>query len=125
MRKYSDLIYYKQDVIDEYAEKRKALDKKDVEDLLRCALLFLEKEMKDKKKEFTSFEIPNIGFLHKKLNLEELKKVSKKIKKEDDFLVECAYINTTFLPITMRQDILESNYPNLNKQEIQQIQNDR
>lgn len=125
MRKYNDLIYYKQDVIDEYSEKRKALDKKDVEDLLRCALLFLEKEMKDKKKEFTSFEIPNIGFLHKKLNLDNLKRVSKSIQKEDNFIVECAYIDTTFLPITMRKDILEANYPNLSKQEIQQIQNNK
>lgn len=125
MRKYNDLIYYKQDVIDAYAEKRKSLDKKDVEDLLRCALLFLDREMKDKKKDFTSFEIPNIGFLHKKLNFDTIKNVNSRITKEDNFIAECAYIDTTFLPITMRKDILENNYPNLSKQEIQQIQNDK
>ncbi len=122
-RKYDDLIYYKQDIIDEYAEKRKSLEKKDVEDLLRCALLFLEKEAK--KNDFTAFEIPNIGFLHKKLDLTKLEKMTKRISKEDNFVAECAYIDTTFFPIVMRKDMVESYYPGVTKEELQQIQNSK
>lgn len=121
MRKYSDLIYYKQDIIDEYSAKRKSLEKKDVEDLLRCALLFLEKEVK--KTDFTAFEVPNIGFLHKKLDPSKLEKMTKRISKEDNFVAECAYIDTTFLPIVMRKDMWESYYPGFTKQELQQTQN--
>lgn len=122
-RGFFDLIYYKEDVIDEYSAKRKSLEKKDVEDLLRCALLFLEKEAK--KKDFTALEIPNVGFLHKKLELEKQKKITRRISKEDNFIAECAYIETTFLPIVMRKDMWESYYPGLTKQELQQIQNNK
>ena len=118
---YDDLIYYKQDIIDAYSEKRKSLEKKDVEDLLRCALLFLEKEVK--KTDFTAFEVPNIGFLHKKLDLTKRDKITRRVVKEDNLLAECAYIETTFLPIIMRKDMWETYYPSLTKQELQQKQN--
>lgn len=121
-RKFDDLIYYKEDIIEEYASKRKALDKKDVADLLRCALLFLEKEAKST--EFSSIEIPNIGFLHKKIVLDNLKS-SKKITIQDNLIAESAYIDTTYLPIVMRKDMLEAYYPGLHKQDIQLIQNNK
>lgn len=123
-RKYDDLIYYKQDIIDAYSNKRKALGKNDVEDLLRCALLFLEKEIK--KPSFTAFEIPNIGYLHKKLDLSKLKEMRKRVQKEDNFLVECAYLDTTVsTPLTMRREMIDIYYPEIIRQELQQIQNDK
>lgn len=123
MRTFSDLIYYKQDIINEYAAKRKNISSKEVEDLLRCALLFLEREVK--KSSFTSFEVPNVGFLHKKLDYSNLSKMSKVIKKEDNFIVESAYLETTFNPIVMRKDIKDNFYPGLDKEELQQIQNNK
>lgn len=122
MRKYSDLIYYKEDIIDEYSIKRKSLDKKDVSDLLRCALLFLEKEAK--KTEFSSIEIPNIGFLHKKIQYFKVKG-SNRITFQDNLIAESAYLDTTYLPIIMRKDMIETYYPGLNKQELQLIQNNK
>src|SRR5690242_6868075 len=112
MIKYNDLIYYKEDIINAYADRRKVLEKKDVEDLLRCALLFLEQEFKNPN--FTAYEIPNIGILHKKLEFSNLEKMEKKIKKEDNFLVECAYLETTLLkPIVMRKDMVDNYYPGI------------
>ncbi len=111
MRKYTDLIYYKDDVVNEYTDKRKSLEKKDVEDLLRCALLFLEKEAK--KKGYKAFEIPNIGVLHKKLDLDSVEKVTKRITIEDNFIAQSAYIDTSYLPIVMRRDMIEQNFPGI------------
>ncbi len=122
MRKYLDLIYYKQDIVDEYTIKRKALEKKDVEDLLRCALLYLEEESKNKN--ITSIEVPNIGFLHKKIDFNRFEE-SKDISFEDNLIAECAYIDTKFLPISMRKDMLYTYYPGMSKNEIQVIQNSK
>jgi hypothetical protein len=123
MKKYNDLIYYKQDIIDEYSNKRKALEKKDVDDLLRCALLFLEKEAKNR--EISAIEIPNIGFLHKKINLKNIEKISKNVFLEDNLIVGSAYLETTFLPISMRKDMIENYYPGIDKEELQLIQNNK
>lgn len=121
-RKFDDLIYYKEDIIEQYASKRKFLDKKDVEDLLRCALLFLEKEAKNT--ELSSIEIPNVGFLHKKIDLSNIKN-SKKVTVQDNLIAESAYIETTYLPIAMRRDMLDTYYPGLHKKDIQLIQNSK
>ncbi len=123
MRKYDDLIYYKQDLIDEYSAKRKNLESKDVEDLLRCALLFLEKEVK--KPNFSSFEIPNIGFLHKKISVDRSKKPTKRVLEVDNIIAECAYLDTTYLPILMREDMVERFYPEHSLEDLQKIQNDK
>lgn len=116
---YSDLIYYKQDVVDEYYKKRKNLEKEDIEDLLRCAFLFLEDSVKGNN---TSFEIPNIGFLHKKIDLSKLVNISSSIKEEDNFLIGCAYLDITFSPLIMRKELVEQYYPDLSLQDIQAIQ---
>jgi hypothetical protein len=123
MRTFSDLIYYKQDIIDEYAAKRKNLNSKEVEDLLRCSLLFLEKEVK--KDTFTAFAVPNVGFIHKKINFSNLDKLSKTIKREDNAIVESAYLETIAKPIVLRKDMLDIYYPDIDKQELQQIQNNK
>ena len=123
MIKYNDLIYYRSDVVDEYSKKRKTLNQEEVEDLLRCIILFLEKSVK--KEDFTAYEIPNIGFLHRKLDLSKLDKMTKTIKKEDNFVVESAYLETTYQPIVLRGDILENYYPEIKKQELQELQNDK
>jgi hypothetical protein len=123
MRTFLDLIYYKQDIIDEYAAKRKNLNSKEVEDLLRCSLLFLEKEVK--KDTFTAFAVPNVGFIHKKINFSNLDKLSKTIKREDNAIVESAYLETIAKPIVLRKDMLDIYYPDIDKQELQQIQNNK
>lgn len=123
MRTYSDLIYYKEDIIKAYADKRKNLSKEEVEDLLRCITLFLEKEFK--KPNFTVYEIPNIGFLHKKIDFSKLENMNKNTLKEDNELIESAYLDTTFKPIIVRKDMIENYYSGITKQELQKIQNDK
>jgi hypothetical protein len=123
MKNFKDLIYYKQDIIDEYSDRRKALTKKEIEDLLRCALLFIEKQVKTNS--FESFEIPNIGFLHKKLDISKLEKPNKKVQEQDSMFVRCAYLDTTFLPIEMRKDMLGTYYYGVDKKELQKTQNDK
>ena len=119
MSSYNDLIYYKQDIINEYSNKRKHLDKKEVDDLLRCALLFLEEQ--SKRLDISSIEIPNIGFLHKKLDFSTI--TTKDILLEDSKIAECGYLETKFLPICMREDMIKNYYPGLSKKELQLIQN--
>lgn len=123
MRTYSDLIYYKEDIIKAYSEKRKNLSKEEVEDLLRCLTLFLETEFK--KPKFTAYEIPNIGFLHKKVDLSKLEVMNKNILKEDNEFIESLYLDTTFSPIIMRKDMVENYYSEITKQELQAIQNNK
>lgn len=123
MSKYEDLIYYKQDVIDSYKAKRKGLTKADVEDLLNCAILFLENSAKDAS--CSSIEIPNIGFLHKKLNFYQLAKGTSSIKDEDNIFIRAAYIDTKFSPLVTRKDVLTQYYPQVTLEELQRIQNDK
>jgi hypothetical protein len=123
MSEYRDLIYYKQDVIDAYKEKRKGLTTADIEDLLNCAILFLEASVKDDK--CSSLEIPNIGYLHRKLNFNELGKASGTIKKEDNVFVKAAYLDTKFSPLVTREDVLSQYYPQVTLEELQRIQNDK
>lgn len=120
---YNDLIYYKQDIIESYSSKRKGLEKRDVEELLDCALLFLE--VKAKQSESSSIEIPNIGFLHKKLDFSELEKMTSLIKKEDDTLIKTVYADTKFSPIVTRKLMLEQYYPGIALKELQRTQNDK
>jgi hypothetical protein len=123
MINYKDLIYYKQDVIDSYKEKRKGLSKEDIEDLLNCAVLFLEASAKENK--LSAIEIPNIGYLHKKVDFIELNSTSTAISNSDRDFVKSAYINTRFSPLVTRKDLLFSYYPNTTLEELQKIQNDK
>lgn len=120
---YNDLIYYKQDIIEAYSSKRKGLEKRDVEELLDCVLLFLEVKAKDS--ECSSIEIPNIGFLHKKIDLSKLEKMTSLIKKEDNILVKTVYTETKFSPVITRKLMLEQYYPGVTLQELQKTQNDK
>lgn len=123
MREGKDLIYYTQDIIDTYSSKRKGISEKDISDLLNCAILFLEKTAKNDK--HSSIEIPNIGFLHKKLDFSRLEKISSTIKKEENTFIETAYMDIKFSPIIVRELMLSQYYPGITLKELQKIQNDR
>ena len=119
---YRDLIYYKQDIIKEYFSKRKGVKEEEIEDLLRCSLLFLEQSVKNSN---TPFIIPNIGILHKKIDLGKLNKMTSTVEEEDNLLVESAYLNTKFSPIITRKTMLEQYYPEVELSYIQEIQNSK
>lgn len=120
-RKYNDLIYYKQDVIDAYSDVRKALNKSDIEDLLRCVTLYLEKSAKDDK--FDSHIIPNIGILHKKVNKKNIFYPSKDINEDEVNYIKTLYLDLNTTPIILRDDKFNRFFKNMSLEEIQDFQN--
>lgn len=63
---YNEKMYFRDDLVKEYAAKRKGLEVRDIEDLLNCLVKYLEKD--SKREEHYAYFIPNIGMLHKKLD---------------------------------------------------------
>ena len=63
-------INYKEDLIQSYADKRKALSKEDVEDFYRVMMLYLKQKLRSD--DVYALEIPYLGILHKKIKEEEV-----------------------------------------------------
>lgn len=53
-------IYFQEELINEYAKNRKALEERDVKDLLRCLVNFMIKNKNDN----YAFKIPKIGMIY-------------------------------------------------------------
>lgn len=60
--KYNDKIYFNEDIINAYADKRKGMKRQEVEDLLRCLIGFLKNDIKYDKQ--YAYDIPSIGQLY-------------------------------------------------------------
>src|SRR6478609_8897546 len=60
--KYNEKIYFTEDVVKEYARKRKNLKTEEVDDLLRCLIKYLKNDIKYDKE--YAYEIPRIGMLY-------------------------------------------------------------
>lgn len=60
----------KNKVIDAYTNKRKSIEREDVEDLYDVMVDFIKHKMKDK--ETFALELPNIGVLYRKFNPENI-----------------------------------------------------
>ena len=70
--KETDGILYKEDLIKRYAEGRKALSERDVADLLNCLVMYLKESANNIHSPHYAFEIPQIGFLYRKLKRNNL-----------------------------------------------------
>lgn len=69
--RYNEPIYTVQDLVEEYTNGRKNIPQKEVEDLIRCLILFLKKDMR--KGETPYYYFPRLGTLYKKFGEEEQK----------------------------------------------------
>lgn len=63
--RFSEPIYFQEEIIREYANNRKALEEKDVKDLLRCLVKFLQQNAK----EHYAFDIPHLGTIYNNSNV--------------------------------------------------------
>lgn len=57
--RFSKPIYFQEDLVKEYAKKRKALNESDVKDLLRCLVKFIAEDTEN-----YAYSIPHIGQIH-------------------------------------------------------------
>lgn len=58
--RFQEPIYFQEELVKIYADSRKALEEKDVKDLLRCLVSYLSKNKKDN----YAYELPKIGFIY-------------------------------------------------------------
>lgn len=116
---FDDKIYYNNDIIRAYSDRRKALSEEDVEDLLKCLVKFLQKD--SKKTDGYAYKIPFIGVLHKKMGNDTLKQ-----SQEDSMWMEYYYEpikKRNFHPLF--KETVSRLYPNMTNKEIQDYQNGR
>lgn len=67
--KYTDVIYFTDDVAKAYAEKRKNLSEKEAKDLIRCLVGFLKQDIKEMNE--YAYQLPRLGTIYKSINHEK------------------------------------------------------
>jgi hypothetical protein len=66
MTRYSEEIYFKEDLIKAYSEKRKDISYSEVEDLVNSLVSYLKKTCR--KQDTYEIELGSVGILHKKID---------------------------------------------------------
>lgn len=115
----ANLIYFNEDIAEEYAKGRKGVTKEEAEDLLRCVVMFLQRH--GKKNHEMSYRIPRLGLLHKKMATieEEMPYVNRLFENA----VFTQLIREKDYWLLQRRDKLDSLHEGKTKQELQQWQN--
>lgn len=119
-------MVFKDDIIRKYADKRKALEYKDVEDLLNCLVKFMQAKQND---DVYAFRIPSIGVMYRPIYLEDDKQSDKRFHTErvmmmlkDVFFNENFPKERTPSPL-MQESKLEKLYGEITNEELQDFQN--
>lgn len=68
--KYDDLLYLKEDIIREYAAKRKGLSEQEVKDLFNCILKYINHKAEDSDE--YAIDLPSIGTIYKQFKKEDI-----------------------------------------------------
>ena len=111
-----EFVATSEDLIRKYVSKRKTTCESDIKDLLRCLVLYLQKETGDS----YAFNIDYIGVMYRKLeDEEESLKNSRYLK----MLKDSFYNHRRAIPLVTNRSLHEMRFPNKTIQEIQQIQN--
>lgn len=103
----NDILNFEEDLIQYYANKRKALEEEDVRDLLKCLKKYLVHKVEQK--DSYAINIPSVGILYKKANREDIKYDD---KSKDDHLFNKILINDALL-----SRCLLTNSPKINNNE--------
>lgn len=107
--RFQEPIYFQEELIKEYASSRKALEERDVKDLLRCLVNFMVKNKKDN----YAYELPKIGFIYNNKDVFNHKDKLYEKKMGEYFCGNSAY---------NKKPIFEKHKKT--KEELQQFQND-
>lgn len=121
---YEDLFYFKTDVIETYADKRKALEREDVADLLKCLVKFIQKDSKTKNA--YAYRFPYLGVMYRKLEDEMVGKLDKNENKLMYQMLTDIWYNETvnkFEHPLLRVNAVDRVYPSKTKDELQEQQN--
>jgi len=114
MKKYDGKIYFKEDLVKEYAASRKNISDKEAADLIRCTLAYLKHCTKDP--ETYAIYIAGLGYLYKDFKKEAKGKTLRTINTKFDLMM---------LEMMQPKESLLQKKPQINqeKAELQQWQN--
>lgn len=122
----NDFFYNKDDLVKEYASRRKYISEEEVEDLVKCLALYLKRETKNQEK--YAFRFPFLGVMYRKLNDEIREGLTSRTKnvRFNKIITDIFYNNTIdnlHKNPLIEEDMLNRRYRGKTKEELQDFQN--